>query len=84
MRTVLARVAARRLHVLLVEVPGAARVRWAAEAEVDRRGWVVASSAAGADLVLVCGEPGAGLGALVDATVDLLPRPADRAAATTP
>ncbi|MEI4272189.1 hypothetical protein TEK04_10680 [Klenkia sp. LSe6-5] len=80
----LTRLAARRLHVLLVEARGATAVRWAAEAELDRRGWVVAASAADADVVLVCGTPGPALAALADAVLDLLPRPADRAAAATP
>jgi hypothetical protein len=83
LRAAVARLAARRLHVLLVEVPGAAEVRWAAEAEVDRRQWVTANSAADADLVLICGAPGSALAAVLDATVDLVPRPAERAAATT-
>lgn len=77
----LARRAARRLHVLLVPVPGAAAVRWAAEEDVARRGWVPAGSVGDADLLLVCGRPGPELSAVVDATVGLLPRPAGQSAA---
>ena len=80
----LARLAARRLHVLLLEVPGAAAVRWAAEDEVLRRGWVFAGSVADADLLLVCGNADSALAELAESTTTLMPRPAGREDAAEP
>lgn len=54
----LGRMAARRGHVILVEVSG----YWQLRAEVERallsRGWCVAVSSADADVLAVCGVPG--------------------------
>lgn len=50
-----ARLASRRLHVLLVEHPGAFVTRAGAERAVLARGWVLATSPADADVLLECG-----------------------------
>ncbi len=80
----LTQLAGRRLHVLVAEVPGALPVRWAAESALADRGWVVASSVADADLLLVCGAPGPELTSVVRGSLDLLPLPRGTAAAATP
>ena len=61
-----ARFALRRAHVLIVEAPGDPMLRIRAEACVAREGWAIATSPADADVLLVCGTPGAELGAAVD------------------
>ena len=48
----------RRVHVLVLEVPGWGETRMRVEAELARRGWAPATSPADADVLLVCGEPG--------------------------
>lgn len=53
----LAGLASRRLHVLVVECPGAWALRAAAEQQCRRRGWSVALFPAEADALLVCGTP---------------------------
>ena len=50
--------ATRRVHVLVLEVPGWGETRMRVEAELARRGWAPAISPADADVLLVCGEPG--------------------------
>lgn len=75
----LARAATRRAHVLLVEVPGAWRVRAGVEQHVVRRGWRLAESPADADVLAVCGLPGPELSRVVDAVWDLMPGPRVRA-----
>ncbi len=75
--------AARRPHVLLVRVPGARDVRWAAEDALRMRGWPLASSPADADLLLCCGEPGPELAACVEVAWQGLPGPRVRAEAMT-
>lgn len=52
---VLARLASRRLHVLVVEHPGAFLLRARAERACTTRGWVLATSPADADVLLECG-----------------------------
>jgi len=54
----LARLACRRPHLLLAEVPGSRGVRVAVEQHARTQGWVVAQSPADADLLVVCGRPG--------------------------
>jgi hypothetical protein len=61
-----ARFALRRAHVLIVEAPGDPTLRIRAEACVAREGWAIATSPADADVLLVCGTPGAELGAAVN------------------
>lgn len=51
----LARLASRRMHVLVVEHPGAFVTRVRAERAVTARGWVLATSPADADALLECG-----------------------------
>ncbi|MEU1719821.1 hypothetical protein [Nonomuraea sp. NPDC005692] len=59
----LLRQAALRPRVLVVAAPYGTGARLLVEAEVDRRGWPVAASAAEASLMVVCGRPGAELAA---------------------
>jgi hypothetical protein len=70
-----------RTAVLLVEVPGWAATRWAAEREMRRRGWRSADSPADADVLLVCGAPGDRLSTACDVAWSQLPGPRARAAA---
>ncbi|MFZ0834372.1 MAG: hypothetical protein WAM92_15085 [Mycobacterium sp.] len=73
--TVLARSAARRAHVLTVEVPG----QWALRATLERRcvarGWVAALSPADADVLAVCGRPGPQLRDVIERVWDQMPGP---------
>lgn len=55
-----------RPRVLVVEEPGERALRWAAEDELDSRGWPLANSPADTDLLLVLGEPGPELAAAID------------------
>ncbi len=75
---VLAGRAGRRAHVLTVEAPG----WWLARAQVERaavaRGWQLATSPADADVLAVCGPPGAGLAAAVERVWQQLPGPRAR------
>ncbi|MET3808400.1 hypothetical protein ABIB25_005429 [Nakamurella sp. UYEF19] len=67
--------ALREVHVMLIERPGGALTRIAAERSLAARGWRVAGSAADADALLCCGEPGPELEPLVQALFVQLPRP---------
>jgi hypothetical protein len=71
----LARLAAGRAHVLLVEVPGFWAVRIATEQSVAARGWRPALSASDADALVVCGTAGAELSGVIETTWDQLPGP---------
>lgn len=71
----LARYAARRAHVLIVEVPGYWVVRAEAEKRLFARGWCLASSPADADILAVCGTPGPELTGAIDRVWDQLPGP---------
>ncbi|KPN49457.1 hypothetical protein AN933_21880 [Mycobacterium intracellulare subsp. chimaera] len=75
MTDLLARLAARRVHVLTVEVPG----DWVVRAEVERslaaRGWCAAVSPADADVLAVCGDPGPQLTEVIERIWDQLPGP---------
>ncbi|MCV2488414.1 hypothetical protein OF117_03485 [Geodermatophilus sp. YIM 151500] len=75
----LARAAVARASVLVVEVPGWVSTRWAAAAELRRRGWRAATSPADADVLLVCGAPGPRLAQACDAVWSQLPGPRARA-----
>ncbi|MCZ2826363.1 MULTISPECIES: hypothetical protein [unclassified Modestobacter] len=75
--------AARRTAVLAVEVPGWGRTRCALEQHVRTRGWRLADSPADADLLVVCGRPGARLTAAVEHVWGQLPGPRARAEVTT-
>ncbi|WP_164704503.1 hypothetical protein [Blastococcus litoris] len=67
-----------RPAVLLVDVPGETTLRWAAEAELERRGWRRAATPADTDLVVVLGEPGPELAAAVDLLWSQVPEPRHR------
>lgn len=71
----MARAAARRAHVLVVEVPGSWRIRVAAERAVLARGWCLAVAPADADVLLVCGRPGPRLAEAVERVWHQLPGP---------
>ena len=74
----------REVHVLLIERPGWALTRIAVERSLAARGWRVAASAADADALLCCGEPGPELEPLVQALFLQLPRPRARGRAENP
>jgi len=80
----LAELALHEVHVLFVERPGSALTRIAAERAIAERGWRVARSAADADALLCCGEPGPQLDPLVDRLFAQLPRPRTRERADAP
>lgn len=75
---VLARIAARHAHVLVVEAPG----RWVTRAAVERhvlgRGWRLALSPADADVLAVCGTPGPELAQAVARLWEQMPGPRAR------
>jgi hypothetical protein len=73
-----------RPHVLLVEAPGAASVRYAAEQVLDERAWKQAASAADGDVLLVCGRAGPDLQEQVDRAWEQMPGPRARATARQP
>ncbi len=79
MRSWLAERAVRRVHVLVVEVPGRWATRVAVQRAVTQRGWVEATSAADADALVVCGTPGRRLAEAIDRVWDQLPGPRARA-----
>ncbi|WP_235157030.1 hypothetical protein [Rhodococcus ruber] len=69
------RYAARRVHVLPVELPG----RWLLRADLDcrirGRGWAVAACPADADVLAVCGIPGPQLSEVIERIWGQLPGP---------
>ncbi|WP_347753853.1 hypothetical protein [Agrococcus sp. ProA11] len=67
--------AVKRVHVMIVEVPGSGLLRMRAEAAVTVRGWALASSPADTDAILVCGSPHARLSERIDAVWDQVPAP---------
>ncbi len=75
----LLRLTARRPHVLTIApapaTDGLLAVRLAAEAELARRGWPAADSPADADVVLVAGEVGPRMAAVVHAVWATVPAP---------
>ncbi|GAA2025691.1 hypothetical protein GCM10009740_14270 [Terrabacter terrae] len=71
----LARQAVRRCSVLLVEMPGGWRARVYAERFVLGRGWQLADSPAGADMLVVCGQLPPDLEDSVEAVWEQLPGP---------
>lgn len=76
------RLATRRPHVLVVEVPGWWPVRLALEAELGRRGGVIAASAAEADALVVVGVPDEHFDEVIDRAWQQLPGPRARASVT--
>lgn len=77
-----ARLAVKATHVLIVEVPGWGETRMLLEAELDRRGWTHALSAADADVLAICGIPGEELKTVCDRVWDQLPGPRARVSLT--
>ncbi|TFD21526.1 hypothetical protein [Cryobacterium sp. TMS1-13-1] len=75
--------ATRRVHVLVLEVPGWGEIRMRVEAELARRGWTPAISPADADVLLVCGEPGQELECVCARLWSQLPGPRVRTAVIT-
>lgn len=71
----IARSAARRAHVLLVEVPGHWRTRATVERAVLTRGWSLAASSADADLIAVCGTPRPRLEEVIELAWHQMPGP---------
>ena len=55
-----------RPRVLLVEAPGSRDLRWATEADLERRRWPAATSPADTDLLVILGRPGPALSAAID------------------
>ncbi len=80
----LARRAVRGPHALVVETPGWAESRLAVERVLTARSWKAALSPADADVLLVCGVPGADLGAVVERVWAQLPGPRSRADVVAP
>ncbi|UVF76213.1 hypothetical protein [Gordonia mangrovi] len=75
LRTLVARVAARRVHVLVVGVPGRRSLETAVDRTIRERGWVVADAPADADVLAVCGSPGPQLAEAIDRVWEQLPGP---------
>jgi hypothetical protein len=84
MSDLLARWALRRPHVLLAVAPAATGTRIAVEAELARRGAVIADSAVDADVLLVVGSPAQELTTALDEVWRQLPGPRARARVTQP
>ncbi len=74
-RTALARLATRNAHVLVVEMPGAWRIRAAVERAALERGWSLAASPGDADVLAICGELGTSVGDAVEEIWQQLPGP---------
>ncbi|WP_311198195.1 hypothetical protein [Ornithinimicrobium sp. INDO-MA30-4] len=72
---VLARVAARRAHVLIVETPGSWLVRARLERDLIERGWCLGLTPADADVLAVCGMPGPDLSRVVSRLWEEMPGP---------
>ena len=62
----------------MVEVPGWTSVRMEIERELARRGWPAATSPADADVLLICGMPGAEFAEVCDRLWSQLPGPRAR------
>ncbi|MFC3689206.1 hypothetical protein [Aquipuribacter hungaricus] len=84
MRDRLTGLALRRVHVLVVEVPGWWSTRVEAQQQLSARGWREASSPADADVLLVCGLAGDQLDAAVQRVWEQLPGPRARCLAESP
>lgn len=75
---VLARIAVRRCHVLLVEGTGGTGLRMEIEQEIARRGWVEALSPADADILGFCGQSVPDLDEALESVWQQLPGPRAR------
>ncbi len=80
---VLMRAAAARPRVLLVTSPGGTAVRLAVETELRSRGWPLASTPAGADLMVVAGPDCSRLQSALERLWQDMPQPRARVRATT-
>ncbi|MGI5167168.1 hypothetical protein ACQEU3_22750 [Spirillospora sp. CA-253888] len=78
LRERLVRFAAGRPRPFVVAVPGGAGVRLLVEAELRRRGWRAAGSPVEADVLVVCGEPGAELAQAIEVVWSDMPGPRAR------
>ena len=65
-------------RVLVVDAPGSRQLRWAVEAELDRRGWTQALAPGDADLLLVLGTPGSELATAAELLWTQMPHPRHR------
>ena len=74
----LARIAARRPHLLIAEAPGGTAVRLAVERHAREQGWVVADGPADTDVLVVCGTPNQALARAVEVTWDAIAGPRSR------
>ena len=72
---VVARIASRHAHALVVEVPGSWRTRTAAERALVARGWQLALAPADADVLVVCGDPGPRIAEAVEVVWQQMPGP---------
>ncbi|MEP7738957.1 hypothetical protein ABKW28_14980 [Nocardioides sp. 31GB23] len=73
------RAATSRPRVLVVELPGGARARMAAERELDRRGWPTGTAPGSTDVLVLAGHVPDELTPAVDLIWDQLPGPRARA-----
>ncbi|QNE46218.1 hypothetical protein F1C58_04370 [Glaciihabitans sp. INWT7] len=78
----IARAATRRVHVLIVEVPGHSLLRMHAQVAISEMGWVEAIGPADADALLVCGSPTGILPSIIDAVWAQIPSPRHRVVLT--
>ena len=76
------RLASTRPHVLLLPCPGSDATRVEAERVLRERGWVIATSPADADALLVLGDPGPELAVAAERVWEQLPGPRVRLAAS--
>ena len=79
LREIVVRAATSRPRVLVVEMPGGAGVRMAAERELDRRGWPSGTAPGSVDVLLLAGRLPDELTGAVDLLWDQLPGPRARA-----
>ena len=84
LRQLLVRAATSRPRALVVEMPGGARVRMAAERELTRRDWPTGTAPGSADVLLLAGGVPDELAGAVDLLWDQLPGPRARACPTSP
>src|SRR5699024_11252722 len=80
----LAGLAVRAAHVLVVEPPGQLSIRVELEHQMLRRGWRRAWTPADADVLAVCGVPGPELAELVDLILEQMPGPRVRTSISSP
>jgi hypothetical protein len=78
MRNGLLRIAAVRPHILIIGGLGTDRLRARVEREVDRRHWIGATAPADTDVLVVAGQPGPELTAVVDDVWATVPAPRAR------